>query len=151
MKSSSAKNPSLPSGQVEFAAQRHPRPIPLHQVEHHMAQDGEVVDAVIVAISRLVLVQEGVENRVKPVFDTPMRTSDLTRGFGRQRSAEQVICGLGGRCACRVSSGADALLLLPPDRLSMTFLDRSHLGADQAGASLENARKGRVECLSPLR
>ena len=96
-------------------------------------------------------VQEGVENPVKPVFDTPMRTSDLIRGFGRQHSAEQVISGLGGRYAFRVSSGADALLLLPPDRPSMTFLDRSHLGADQADASLENARKGRVECLSPLR
>jgi hypothetical protein len=55
--SSSAKNPFLPSGQVEFAAQRHPRPIPLHQVERHMAQDGEVVGGIIVAISSLVLVQ----------------------------------------------------------------------------------------------
>ena len=123
----------------------------MHQGERHMAQGGEVVGAVIVAISRLVLVQVGVENPVKPVFDTPMRTSDLTRGFRRQHSAEQVISGLDGRCASRVSSGADALLLLPSDRPSMTFLDRRHLGADQAGASLENARKGRVECFSPLR
>ena len=41
-----------------------------------MAQDGEVVCAVIVTISRLVLVPDGVENPVKPVFDTPMRASD---------------------------------------------------------------------------
>jgi hypothetical protein len=27
-------------------------------------------------------VQEGVENPLKPVFDTPMRTSDLTGGSG---------------------------------------------------------------------
>jgi hypothetical protein len=32
--------------------------------------------AFIVAISRLVLVPDGIENPVKPVFDTPMRTSD---------------------------------------------------------------------------
>jgi hypothetical protein len=75
---------------VEFAAQPHPRPIRLHQVERHMAQDGEVVRAVIVAISRLVLVHDGVENSVKPVFDTAMQTCDLAKAFGRQRGAEQV-------------------------------------------------------------
>ena len=56
-----------------------------------MAQDREIVCAVIVAISRPVLVQDGVENPVKPVFDAPMRTSDLAEAFGRQRYAEQVI------------------------------------------------------------
>jgi hypothetical protein len=55
-----------------------------------MAQDGEVVRAVIVAISRLVLVHDGVENSVKPVFDTAMQTCDLAKAFGRQRGAEQV-------------------------------------------------------------
>jgi hypothetical protein len=85
MKAARPRTPPFQAARVEFPAQRHPKPIPLHQVERHTAQDGEVVGAVIVAISRLVLVQERVENRVKPVFDTPMRTSDLTRGFGRPR------------------------------------------------------------------
>jgi hypothetical protein len=46
-----------------------------------MAQDREIVCAVIVAISRPVLVHDGVENPVKPVFGTPMRTSDLAEAF----------------------------------------------------------------------
>jgi hypothetical protein len=33
----------------------------------------------------------------------------------------------------------------------MPFLDCRRLGADKAGANLENAREGRGECLSPLR
>jgi hypothetical protein len=41
--------------------------------------------------------------------------------------------------------------LLPPGRPSMTFLDRRHLGADQAGASLKTPREGRGEGLNPLR
>src|SRR4051812_21175828 len=40
----------LPSGNVELAAQRRPRAIPLHQVKRHAAQDCEIVCAVIVAI-----------------------------------------------------------------------------------------------------
>jgi hypothetical protein len=55
-----------------------------------MAQDGKVVRAVIVAISRLVLVHDGVENSVKSVFDTPMQTCDLAKALRRQRGAEQV-------------------------------------------------------------
>jgi hypothetical protein len=84
--SSSAKNPSFQAaGRICCAAT--PK---TDQVERHMAQDGEVVRAVIVAISRLVLVHDGVENSVKPVFDTAMQTCDLAKAFGRQRGAEQV-------------------------------------------------------------
>jgi hypothetical protein len=109
----------------------------LHQVERHVAQDCESVCAVIVAIFRPVLVHDGVENPVKPVFDTPMRTSDLAEAFGRQRCAEQVIGGLGCRCACAVS-GADDFSYCRQIRSSMTFLDPCYFGADQAGACLDS-------------
>jgi len=49
----------LPSGEVELAAQRRPRAAPLHQVERHVAQDCEIVCAVIVTISRSVLLRDG--------------------------------------------------------------------------------------------
>jgi hypothetical protein len=90
----------------------------LHQVERHVAQDWEIVCAVIVAIFRPVLVHDGVENPVKPVFNTPMRTSDLAEAFGRQRCAEQVIGGLGRRYACAVSGAA--LLTAAAEKSSKT-------------------------------
>ena len=134
--SSSARNrPS--SCEVECCAATR-ETIPLHQVERHMAQDGEIVCAVIVAISRLVLVHDGVENPVEPVFDTPMRTSDLTKPFGRQRSTQQVTSGLGSSLRLRCL-GCGRLFLLPPDPAIDDVLDRRHLGADQAGASLDAA------------
>ena len=33
----------LSGGEIEFAAQRHPGAVPLHQVESHVAQDYEIV------------------------------------------------------------------------------------------------------------
>lgn len=111
---------------------------PLHQVELHMAQDGEVVCAGIVAISRLVLVHDAVENPVELVFDTPMRTSHLTKAFGRQRSTQQVTSGLGSSLYLRCL-GCGRLFLLPPDPAIDDVLDRRHLGVDQAGASLDAA------------
>jgi len=56
-----------------------------------VAQDREILCAVIVAISRPVLVHDGVENPVKPVFHTPMRTSDLAEAFGRQGCAKLAV------------------------------------------------------------
>jgi len=51
---------SRPSeGDIEFAAQRHPRAIPLGQVKRHVAQDCEIAGAVIVTISRSVLLRDG--------------------------------------------------------------------------------------------
>jgi len=113
----------LPSGEIQFAAWRHARTIPLHQVECHVTQDREIVCAVIVAISRAVLVHDGVENPVKPVFDAPIRTNDLSEAFGRQRCAEQIIGGLGRRCACGISGAGDfsycrQTRLTPTERLS---------------------------------
>ena len=58
------------------------------------------------AISLLVLVNDGVENPLTPVFDTPMRTSDLAEPFRQQRSAEEVLKRSWRRCACSLS-GAD--------------------------------------------
>jgi hypothetical protein len=60
-----------------------------------------------VALPRLVLVHDGVENPVGPVFDTPVRNSDLAEPFRRQRSAEQVTNGLSCRCACGLSGAND--------------------------------------------
>lgn len=62
-----------------------------------MPPDRKIVRAVIVAISRSVLVHDGFENPVKPVFGAPMRTNDSPEAFRRQRCAEQIIGGFGRR------------------------------------------------------
>src|SRR2546429_2440778 len=86
-----------------------------------MAEDCEIICAVIVAISDPVLLHNGIENPMQPVFDTPMRTSDLAEAFGRQRCAEQVIGAL-GRCLGCGLSGADHFSYGRQTRPSMTPL-----------------------------
>ena len=60
------------------------------------AEDGEVVGAIIQAISGIVFVHDDVEAPVQGVLDRPMRAGDMAEPLGRQRRAEQVVGGLGG-------------------------------------------------------
>lgn len=70
--SSSARRSSFRAARLN-SLRRDTRAIALHQVKRHVAQRYGIVCAVIVAISRPVLVHGGVENPVEPVFETPMR------------------------------------------------------------------------------
>lgn len=69
----------------------------MHQVERHVTEDREVVGAIVPAAADLIFVHHHVKHPVQPVLHPPMRANDLAKAFGRQRSTQQKIGGLGCR------------------------------------------------------
>jgi hypothetical protein len=54
----------------------------LHDVQRHVAEDGEIVRAVSQSTPVLILVHYDIEPPGQPVFDAPMRANDLIEAFG---------------------------------------------------------------------
>src|SRR5439155_14194099 len=85
----------LPSGEFELAPQGGLGVVLAHDIESQMAQDGEIVGAVVQAVAGLIFIHDDVEAPVQPVLDAPMRAYDSVAARGGQGGAEQVIGGLG--------------------------------------------------------
>ena len=81
----------LPSGPLDLDAQGALGRLLADEIEGHVAEDGEVVGAVVEAIAGVVLVHDDVEAPVQGVLDRPMRAGDLAEPLGRQRRAEQIL------------------------------------------------------------
>src|SRR5215469_17499167 len=128
----------LPPGKVEFAPQRHAGSILLHQVEGHVAENGEVISSVIATVSRLVLVHDGIENPVQAVFDAPMQADDLAQAFGREGLADEIIGGL-DRLLRGGAARTDHLADSSQSRPAVTLLQLLDFGAHEAGALLDTA------------
>ena len=66
----------------------------LHDVDGHVAENGDIVGTVSQMAAVLILVHDDIEPPVQAMFDAPMRADDFVEAFGRQRRAEQIIGGL---------------------------------------------------------
>ena len=70
-----------PGGKIEFAAERDLRAVVMHQVQGHMAQNREVIGAVVAAASDLVFVHHDIQDPMQAVLDAPMRAGDLAQAL----------------------------------------------------------------------
>jgi hypothetical protein len=101
----------LATSEIELAAERDAGAILLHQVQGHMAQNCEIVGAVIVTISRLVFIHHCIENPVGGLVRHPRR---------RIAHARHLVYG-------------------SQPGPSTTPLQSFHLGRNQTGASFDAA------------
>src|SRR4051812_2709425 len=81
----------LPTGPFDFDTQGALGGFLGQEIKGHMAQDGEVMWAVIAAVSGIVLIHNHVQEPMQVVFDHPMGPRRVPESFRRQRRAEQVI------------------------------------------------------------
>src|SRR5215471_12457820 len=90
----------IPACELELSTQGRLGVVLSHDIESHVAQDGEIVGSIVEAISGLILVHNDVEAPMEPIFDAPMGTHYIREALGGQGCAEKVIgClsrGLGG-------------------------------------------------------
>ncbi len=89
----------LPTGSLELSSKRSFYAVLLHDVQGHVAQNGEIVGTVSQAAPVLILVHDDVEAPMQAIFDAPVRADDIVESFGRQWRAEQIVGGLGRRLA----------------------------------------------------
>src|SRR5207244_2227101 len=126
----------LPSGEFELAPQGGLGVVLAHDIESQMAQDGEIVGAVVQAVAGLIFIHDDVEAPVQPVLDAPMRAYDSVAARGGQGGAEQVIGGL-GRGFGGEFAGSDDLGNGGQSGPPMLFLQPSNIGADHSGAGFD--------------
>ncbi|CCV05727.1 hypothetical protein MESS2_1650010 [Mesorhizobium metallidurans STM 2683] len=72
----------VPSGALELTAQGAFGGVFLHDVDGHVAQNGEVVWTVAQSAPVLILVHDDIEAPVQTVLDAPVRAHDLIEAFG---------------------------------------------------------------------
>src|SRR5208283_347801 len=53
-----------------------------HDVQGHVAENGEIVGTVSQTAPVLILVHDDIEPPVQPIFDAPMRANDFVEAFG---------------------------------------------------------------------
>lgn len=76
-------------------------------VEGELAEDGEVLGAVVLAVAGAVLVEDGVEDPVEAVLDPPMGTHRAGERLGRQLGRGQVVAPAGAGPAVPLDGGLD--------------------------------------------
>src|SRR3954466_11905410 len=117
----------LPAGPFDFDTQGAFGGFLGQEIKGHMAQDGEVMRAVIAAVSGIVLIHNHVQDPMQVVFDCPMGPCRVPESFRRQWRAQQVIGRLGGDLGCRFT-GAGDLADGGEARPLMEFLQPSDVG-----------------------
>src|SRR5215831_17107019 len=126
----------IPACELELSTQGRLGVVLSHDVESHVAQDGEIVGSVVEAISGLILIHNDVEAPMESIFDAPMGTHDIGEALGGQGCAEKVIgClgrGLGGEFtdADDFADGRQSGPLMP-------LLEPSDIGRDEGGAGFD--------------
>ena len=124
-----AEKSVIPSRPLEFSAQGSFGSLLPHDVQRHMAQDREIVWAIVHSVAVLVFVHHDVQTPVEPVFDPPMRTGHRVEALGGHCLAEQVIrcldLGFSGGLS-RTGDLADA----NQSRPFMRMLEPADLGRD---------------------
>src|SRR5215467_10289692 len=81
----------IPACELELSTQGRLGVVLSHDIESHVAQDGEIVGSIVEAISGLILVHNDVEAPMEPIFDAPMGTHYIREALGGQGCAERVI------------------------------------------------------------
>ncbi len=76
----------MPAGALDLAPKRSFFAVSLHDVEGHVAENGEIVGSVSQPAPVLILVHDDVEQPVQRIFDAPMRTNDFVEAFGHRNS-----------------------------------------------------------------
>src|SRR5262249_9425017 len=74
----------IPACELELSTQGRLGVVLSHDVESHVAQDGEIVGSVVEAISGLILIHNDVEAPMESIFDAPMGTHDIGEALGGQ-------------------------------------------------------------------
>ena len=91
----------VPTGAFEFSSQRAFRSLFLHGVDGHVPEHRQILWPVAHSRSVLVFVHDHVQPPVQAVFHAPVLANDLIEPLRCERSAEQVVCGFGGRLVGR--------------------------------------------------
>src|SRR5262249_10135855 len=126
----------IPACELELSTQGRLGVVLSHDIESHVAQDGEIVGSIVEAISGLILVHNDVEAPMEPIFDAPMGTHYIREALGGQGCAEKVIgClsrGLGGEFtdADDFADGRQSGPLMP-------LLEPSDIGRDEGDAGFD--------------
>src|SRR5665811_1403655 len=79
----------------------------LGEIESELAQQGQVLGTMILAVSGLIFVHDHVEHPMELVLDAPMAAHDVIEAFRREGLAEEIAAGLDRRSTIDLAGSSD--------------------------------------------